>query len=137
MASALQGMAHCELALPIGSQPASSDCSGFKEAFPLPLRNPVRSIGSFCSWIASLLSSGVQLRWLLHRRRATHLVLNDWYLLQGIFYRLFGFRSVILTWVRLDPWRFGRCQLVFGCRLPVKAIRFTYGTRIAFAITCD
>lgn len=115
MASALQGVAICELVLPIGSHLRSADCSGFHYIYHLPLRNPGRSIWSFCSWISSVLCSSVQLRFLLHRRSTTHLVLNDWYLLQGILCRLFGFRGVILTWVRLDPLRFGpwRAAILF------------------------
>lgn len=117
MASALQGVAICELVLPTGSQPPISDCCGFQGIHNLPLRNPGRSIWSLFSWIASVLRSGVQLRCLLHRRSTTHLVLNDWYLLQGILCRLFGFRGVILTWVRLDPLRFGHWPAAILFRL--------------------
>jgi glycosyltransferase involved in cell wall biosynthesis len=117
MSSELQEVATCELVLPIGSLPPISDCSHFKEVHYLPLCNPGRSIGSFSFWIASLLRSSVELRFLLHRRTATHLVLNDWYLLQGILCRLLGYRGVILTWVRLDPLRFGRWPAAILFRL--------------------
>lgn len=117
MAVALHGVANCELVLPFGSHPPAADVSGFQAMHQLSLRNPGPSIGSFCAWVLSVLRSGSQLRCLLHRQRTTHLVVNDWYLLQGLICRLLGFRGVILTWVRLDPWRFGRWPAAILFRL--------------------
>lgn len=117
LAIALHGVSPCQLVLPEGSHPPSTDLACFERIHHLGLRNPRRSIPSFCSWIVSVLVCAARLRWLLHRFSFTHLVLNDWYLLQGILCRLFGFRGVILTWVRLDPWRFGRWPAAIIFRL--------------------
>lgn len=108
MAKALQGQATCDLFLPEGATPPEADLAHFNSCQQLNLRNPGRNPLSLVHWVWALLSSSVRLRWHLHRLRSTHLVLNDWYLLQGILCRLLGYRGVILTWVRLDPWRFGR-----------------------------
>jgi glycosyltransferase involved in cell wall biosynthesis len=59
------------------------------------------------AWLAALLPSGLRLRRLLRQTRATHLVLNDFYLLQGVICRLLGFRGRIITWVRVEPGRAG------------------------------
>ena len=108
MAEALQGLASCTLFLPEGATPPEADVAPFRACQHINLRNFGRSPMSLVRWLLALLTSSVRLRWELHRLGSTHLVLNDWYLLQGILCRLLGYHGVILTWVRIDPWRFGR-----------------------------
>jgi glycosyltransferase involved in cell wall biosynthesis len=55
----------------------------------------------------SVFSSGFRLRKLLLQTKASHLVLNDFYLLQGVICRILGFRGQIITWVRVEPNRTG------------------------------
>jgi glycosyltransferase involved in cell wall biosynthesis len=117
MALALTGLARCELVTPAGAQAPAEDLAPFQAVYHLPLRNPGRSTSSVLLWMWTLVCSSIQLRLLLRRRRITHLVLNDWYLLQGILCRLLGYRGRILTWVRLDPWRFGRLPAAILFRL--------------------
>jgi len=112
MATALSGLASCELVIPSCAQIPAADLAPFRAAHRLPLRNPGRSPVSVFAWFWTLLFSSIQLRLLLRHRNITHLVLNDWYLLQGIFCRLLGYRGSITTWVRLDPWRFGRLPAI-------------------------
>lgn len=108
MAKALQGRVRCTLVLPEGATPPEVDLSPFYALEHLNLRNPGRSPFSLVCWLWALFVSTVRLRLLLRRRRITHLVLNDWYLLHGIICRLLCYHGVVITWVRLDPSRIGR-----------------------------
>lgn len=117
MAETLQGHARFDLVLPEDALPPDADLDPFCTCQRLNLHNPGRSPLSWCCWLWTLMVSSLGLRWYLHRHRSTHLVLNDWYLLQGILCRLLGYRGVILTWVRLDPLRFGRWPAAILFRL--------------------
>lgn len=108
MARALHDLARCDLVLPVVHQIPAEDLADFDSVFFLPLRNPGSTPWSLFSWFLILVTTSLQLRFLLHRHRTSHLILNDWYLLHGIVCRLLGYQGQIITWVRLDPLRFGR-----------------------------
>lgn len=117
MAIALQGRAPCELVCPIGARLLAEDQAPFLSVYRLALRNPGRSPCSVLAWFWALLRSSIKLSMLIRGRRISHLVVNDWYLLQGILCRVLGYRGKILTWVRLDPWRFGHLPAAILFRL--------------------
>lgn len=117
MATALNGKASCDLVSPVGGKIPAADLAPFQAVNHLALRNPGRSPCALLPWLWSLFLSSIQLRLLLSRRQINHLVLNDWYLPQGMICRLLGYRGRIFTWVRLDPWRFGRMPAAILFRL--------------------
>lgn len=84
-----------------------------QESFPevelirLPLVRVTKTVGSMLGYPIAVLRSARRLRRLLAERECSRLQVNDFYLLEGALTRLFGFRGTILTWVRIDPTRYG------------------------------
>lgn len=107
MARALQGHMPALLVVPQQAQFNSSDLAPFVGCERLALRAETRALPAALAWLAALIPSGLRLRRLLARTKATHLVLNDFYLLQGVICRMLGFRGQIISWVRVEPKRAG------------------------------
>jgi glycosyltransferase involved in cell wall biosynthesis len=107
MARALQGHMPALLVVPREAQFSSSELAPFVGCERLALRAATRALPAALAWLVALIPSGLRLRKLLARTKATHLVLNDFYLLQGVICRLLGFRGQIISWVRVEPKRAG------------------------------
>lgn len=79
----------------------------FRQAIKHPVALLRRSPLSLFSYPVRLLVAAVRLVRALRRVRADVLILNDFFYLEGALTRLLGFRGRIITWVRIDPRRFG------------------------------
>lgn len=81
--------------------------AAFAEVITLPFVSPRKRIASVIFYVPALLLSSVQLRLAMRRRGSQRLQLNDFYLLHGAVLRLLGYRGRIVTFVRIDPTRYG------------------------------
>lgn len=79
----------------------------FAEVITLPFTLPRKKIASVLFYLPALVLSSIQLRLAMRRRGSERLQLNDFYLLHGAVLRLLGFRGRIVTFVRIDPTRYG------------------------------
>lgn len=106
-AACLHDYARIVLAIPASSRLRPSEFGPFAKVVKLPIVNLRRSLGSAVLYLPALLYSG----WKLHRAMRAdgcqRLQINDYYLMQGAVARLFGYRGRIVTWVRIDPRRYG------------------------------
>ena len=66
-----------------------------------------RSLPDLLRYPFAALASARMLARRLRELSCEHLQVNDFYLLPGPLTRLFGFRGRIVTWVRIDPRRYG------------------------------
>ncbi len=81
--------------------------TAFAEVITLPFVLPRKKILDALLYFPTLLLSAIQLRLAMRRRGSEHLQLNDFYLLHGVVLRWLGFRGRIVTFVRIDPIRYG------------------------------
>ena len=79
----------------------------FAGLITLPFVLPRKKIVNLLLYFPALILSGIQLRAAMRRHGCERLQLNDFYLLQGVILRLLGFRGRIVTFVRIDPTRYG------------------------------
>jgi glycosyltransferase involved in cell wall biosynthesis len=84
---------------------ALADFAAVRRVAIRPLRRSLRAV---LGYFPFLCVAAVQLRLLMWRDGARCLIVNDFYLMQGVLLRLLAFRGRILTWVRIDPAAFGR-----------------------------
>jgi glycosyltransferase involved in cell wall biosynthesis len=94
------------LLLPKGARVSRDQLPNVEIAF-LPIIPLRRSASSIALYAPGVLACAWQLARLLKARRAAVLQVNDFYLVQGFAARLFGWRGRTLTFVRIDPRRFG------------------------------
>ena len=73
----------------------------------LPLARASKSLRSIVAYPAALLRSGWQLRRALEQAGCDRLQINDFHFAEGAIVRLLGYRGRIVTWVRIDPKRYG------------------------------
>lgn len=73
----------------------------------LPLARSGKALGSFLAYPAALLRSGWHLRQALRLAGCELLQINDFHFAEGAIVRLLGYRGRIVTWVRIDPQRYG------------------------------
>ena len=106
-ATLLRDQVHFILVLPASSKVQAADVSAFERIVRLPMVQLRRSLGSLLLYLPSLLYCGWKLARLLRQDGCTRLQINDFYLMQGAVARLFGYRGMLVTWVRIDPRRFG------------------------------
>ena len=95
------------LVLPRGHQVPTARTIAFAEVIDLPIVNLRKSFASVILYGPALLAASVMLRRHMRRRGCQRLQLNDFYLAHGAMIRLLGFRGRIVTFVRIDPTRFG------------------------------
>ena len=79
----------------------------FARILRLPMVSLRRSLTSILLYLPSLLYCGWRLRRAMQADGCTRLQVNDFYLMQGAAARLLGYRGTLVTWVRIDPLRFG------------------------------
>lgn len=73
----------------------------------LPLARADKSFATLLAYPFALLRSGWHLRRALREARCDRLQINDFHFAEGAIVRLLGFRGRIVTWVRIDPMRYG------------------------------
>lgn len=81
--------------------------AAFADVITLPFVSPRKKLINAIVYLPSLLLSALMLGRAMRRRGSRRLQLNDFYLLQGAVLRLAGFRGTIVTFVRIDPRRYG------------------------------
>lgn len=79
----------------------------FAQVMTLPFVSPRKKIANVLFYLPALLLSSILLRLAMRRLGSDRLQLNDFYLLHGAGMRLLGFRGRIVTFVRIDPTRYG------------------------------
>lgn len=83
---------------------------------PMPQirKSPANILGFGPRLIATSLRIGRELR----KRNCERVQVNDFYLLHGVMLRMLGFRGRIVTWIRIDPQRYGALSklLLAGAR---------------------
>ena len=95
------------LILPRGHEVPAARTETFIAVIELPIVPLRKSAASLLLYLPALLVASLMLRREMKRRRCERLQLNDFYLLHGAVLRLLGFRGRIVTFVRIDPRRFG------------------------------
>ncbi|QIK95832.1 glycosyltransferase family 4 protein [Sphingomonas sp. HDW15A] len=95
------------LVVPRAFKAPASELAAFERVVHLPIRPLRRSIGSLIAYIPALFRSGRLLRDLLRESGCDRLQVNDFTLAEGWMARRLGYRGRIVTWVRIDPKRFG------------------------------
>ena len=101
------------LVLPRGHQVPAARTAAFAEVIDLPIVNLRKSLASLIFYGPSLIAASVMLWRAMRRRKCERLQINDFYLLHGAVLRLLGFRGRIVTFVRIDPTRFGIAGLAW------------------------
>lgn len=95
------------LVLPIDHRSTGQEGESFAGVIRLPIVALRKSLRGILLYIPALVISAMHLNRQIKRRRCTRLQLNDFSLAQGTFLRLLGYRGRIVTWVRIDPKRYG------------------------------
>ena len=95
------------LVLPRGHRVAASRLDTFTEVIELPMRPLRKTLSSLFSYLPALLFSSRKLLAHLRRLGADRLQINDFHFAEGAVVRLLGFRGRIVTWIRIDPKRYG------------------------------
>ncbi len=79
----------------------------FADVITLPFVSPRKKIVNAVAYLPALILSAIQLRLAMRRRGSQLLQINDFYLLHGAVLRTLGYRGRIVTFVRIDPNRYG------------------------------
>ncbi len=95
------------LVLPSVSKISDEDLTNFSKVLRLPIYDIRKSLSSILLYFPMLIISGWQLKQAMKRDHCKVLQVNDYYLMQGVVARLFGFKGKIVTWVRIDHRRYG------------------------------
>ena len=103
----LAGQVETVLVLPRGHRVEPQRTAPFARVIALPIVPLRRSLFSVLAYVPALMISAVLLRREMRRLGCDRVQLNDFYLLHGALLRLLGFRGRIVTFVRIDPTRFG------------------------------
>ena len=106
-AQLLGGEADTVLVLPRGHRVEAQRLRDFAEVIVIPIVPLRRSLRSVLAYLPALVAGSLRLRREMRRLGCDRLQLNDFYLLHGAMLRLLGFRGRIVTFVRIDPARFG------------------------------
>ena len=86
----------------------ASRLTAFAEVITLPFVSPRKKVANAVAYLPGLLLSSLMLKRVMKRRDSRLLQLNDFYLLQGAVLRRLGFAGRIVTFVRIDPTRYGK-----------------------------
>lgn len=106
-AELLQDSVDTYLVLPSGHAVPSTMVAGFAGTLSLPIIGLRKSLRSFLLYLPALIISAAGLNRAMRSRRCQLLQLNDFNLPLGAILRLLGYRGRIVTWVRIDPKRYG------------------------------
>ena len=106
-ASIMRDAADVSLILSSRTRLTRDELPGRPSLMRLPLARAGKGLGSILAYPAALLRSGWRLRWALKQAGCDRLQINDFHFAEGAVVRLLGYRGQIVTWVRIDPKRFG------------------------------
>lgn len=95
------------LVLPSISKINDDELGDFHKVIRLPIYDIRKSVWSILFYFPALIISGWRLKGAMKKDNCHQLQVNDYYMMQGVMARLFGFRGKIVTWVRIDPARYG------------------------------
>jgi len=113
LAGALNGAADVVLVVDREASFDSEKVAMFSAVEKTSLCLPKRSLSAIMAYCPCLLLSALKLRLLLCRHRADAVIFNDFYFPQAMVLRLIGFTGPVVTWVRMDPRRYGRIGAVW------------------------
>lgn len=103
----LHGHADSLLILSSNSRLAPEQLPQNSSVLLLPLARAEKRLSTMLAYPAALFRSGWHLRRELRRSGCEKLQINDFHFAEGAVVRLLGFRGRIVTWIRIDPKRFG------------------------------
>ena len=103
----LAGEVDTILVLPRGHRIEPQRTAEFARVITVPIVPLRKTLRSVLTYLPALVIGSVLLRREMRRLGCERLQLNDFYLLHGAMLRLLGFRGRIVTFVRIDPTRFG------------------------------
>jgi glycosyltransferase involved in cell wall biosynthesis len=106
-AKLLKDIANIVLVLPKNSKIKEDELKVFTKVVYLPIVNIKKSFFSIIAYIPFLIYSGWKLKKIMKRDDCSRLQINDFYLMQGVVSKIFGFKGTLVTWVRIDPRRYG------------------------------
>ena len=95
------------LVLPRGHQVPSQRLTAFAEVIEIPIVPLRKKALSLIAYSPALVTGSLRLRRELKRLGASRVQINDFYLLHGTMLRLMEYSGRIITFVRIDPQRFG------------------------------
>ena len=95
------------IVLPSNTQIKKEDLTNFKKVIYLPIFNIRKSLKRIIIYIPALIYASWKLKKYMKEDNCKNLQLNDFYLMHGVLVRLFGFRGNIVTWVRINPQKYG------------------------------
>lgn len=95
------------LVLPSISKIDDCELSDFAKVLRLPISDIRKSLWSILLYFPALLISGWKLKEAMKKDNCHILQVNDYYMMQGVVARLFGYKGKIITWVRIDHTRYG------------------------------
>lgn len=105
-ARALANTTRIILVLPKATTIPPEELKDFWRVEYLPITGLSKNISAMLRYIPALFYSSWRLRNLMKKDQATHLQLNDFYLMHGAVLRLLFFKGKIISWIRCDPKRF-------------------------------
>ena len=112
-AALLADVVRTVLVLPRGHQVPSARLTAFAEVIEIPIVPLRKTAGSVVGYGPALAAGSWRLKRKLKRLGASRVQINDFYLMHGAMLRLMGYRGRIVTFVRIDPARFGAAGRVW------------------------
>jgi L-malate glycosyltransferase len=106
-AALLSEQARFILLVPLDYALADSETPEFERVIRLPIASLHRSVRSAAGYLPDLVRSGMALKSALRSLGCDRLQVNDFYLAPAFAAAIAGFRGRIVTWIRVDPRRFG------------------------------
>ena len=95
------------IVLPSNTRIKKENLVGFKKVIYLPIVNIRKSLKSLILYLPILIYSSWKLKKYMKHDGCENLQLNDFYLMHGVLARFFGFRGNMVTWVRINPRKYG------------------------------
>ncbi|AXY68618.2 glycosyltransferase family 4 protein [Thermosynechococcus sichuanensis E542] len=104
----LKDKAQLVLVLPKYSNVQLCSRLDFAKLLYLPFPKLNRSLASLILYFPTLILSSLMLFYYMKINNSKTLLVNDFYIMQGALIRLFGFRGKIITWIRINPYNYGK-----------------------------
>lgn len=106
IARALKDHARVVLVLPEQTLITRAECCDFWRVEHIPAASLSKNPAALLRYLPNVLRGGLRVGRLMRNDTSAHLILNDFYVMQGIVLRLLGYRGKIVSLVRCDPRRF-------------------------------
>ncbi len=95
------------LVIPSISKIDITNFQDFDQVVRLPIYDLRKSFFSILVYFPALIYSGFLLKSKMKKENCTLLQVNDYYMMQGVFAKLFGYKGKVFTWVRIDHRNYG------------------------------